>query len=135
VEAEAEVGPPEVDVRMRAAMRLPGGARGEIACSLRPQDAAEMELRAEGTRGRLRAVNVVAPQIGHRLELEVDGVRRAETLEGEPTFVGQLRAFVRAVEEGAPIPTDAADAVRTLRVIDAVYRASGLRLRGGDEAP
>ena len=37
----------------------------------------------------------------------------------------------RAVNNGESPPTDAGDSVRQLRLVDAVYRAEGLRVRGG----
>lgn len=36
---------------------------------------------------------------------------------------------VAAVRDGAPVLTDAADTVRTMTVIDAIYRAAGLPIR------
>jgi predicted dehydrogenase len=131
--AEAEVGPPDVDVTMRAELRFPSGARGEISCSMRPDAKLAMELVAEGERGHLRAVNPLAPQLGNLLEIETAGGREAGAVKGDPTYLCQLRAFVAAVRDGTPVPTDAADAVRNMRAIDAVYSAAGLRLRG--EAP
>ena len=45
---------------------------------------------------------------------------------GETSFVWQLRAFVAAINTGAPVETSAAHAVTTMRLIDDVYRAAGL---------
>ncbi len=50
---------------------------------------------------------------------------------GEPTYTRQHRAFLAAVREGAPIPTDGEDGVKNMAVIDAVYRAAGLAPRTG----
>jgi predicted dehydrogenase len=47
-----------------------------------------------------------------------------------PTYWFQLRAFQRAVREGAPFPTHVDDAIANMRVIDAVYEKSGLGPRG-----
>jgi predicted dehydrogenase len=41
----------------------------------------------------------------------------------------QLDAFVRAVQDGAPLPTSADDAVKNMAVIDAIYRAAGMEPR------
>jgi predicted dehydrogenase len=49
---------------------------------------------------------------------------------GDTTFAWQLRAFMAAVQEGAPYQTTAAHAVTTMRVIDDAYRAAGLPPRG-----
>jgi predicted dehydrogenase len=49
---------------------------------------------------------------------------------GESTYTHQLRAFAAAVLGGSPAPTGPDDAVANMRVIDAAYRAAGLRVRG-----
>jgi len=41
----------------------------------------------------------------------------------------QLEAFLRAVREGAPVPTGAEDAIANMTLIDAAYRAAGLEPR------
>jgi hypothetical protein len=38
-------------------------------------------------------------------------------------------ASTAAVEEGAPFPTTAVDAIRTMELIDAIYVAAGLPVR------
>jgi predicted dehydrogenase len=51
-------------------------------------------------------------------------------VKGEPTYDAQLRAFIGAVRERAPFPTTPRDAVLTMRLIDDIYRAAGLPVRG-----
>jgi predicted dehydrogenase len=48
---------------------------------------------------------------------------------GDTTYACQLRAFAAAIAGGEPVPTSAAHAVTTMRLIDDAYRASGLRPR------
>ena len=51
---------------------------------------------------------------------------------GDSTYVGQLRAFAAAIAAGQgsdPVPTSAAHAVVTMRLIDDAYRAAGLASR------
>jgi predicted dehydrogenase len=45
---------------------------------------------------------------------------------GDTTYTCQLRAFAAAIAGGEPVPTSAAHAVTTMRLIDDAYRASGL---------
>jgi predicted dehydrogenase len=45
---------------------------------------------------------------------------------GDTTYLGQLRAFAAAIAGGEPVPTSAAHAVITMRLIDDAYRAAGL---------
>jgi hypothetical protein len=51
-------------------------------------------------------------------------------VEKTSTYDHQLAAFIAAVRTGEPFPTNMADAIANMRVIDAVYRAAGLNLRG-----
>ena len=55
---------------------------------------------------------------------------RVERVRGDSSYTGQLRAFVERVRGGVPMPTDARDGVRNMRVIDAIYEKAGLPLRG-----
>jgi predicted dehydrogenase len=48
---------------------------------------------------------------------------------GESTYVYQLRAFAAAIASGEPVPTSAASALVTMRLIDDAYRAAGLAPR------
>ena len=44
----------------------------------------------------------------------------------------QLVAFIEAVRTGSPLPTGGEDAVLTMQLIDDVYRAAGLPVRGAE---
>jgi predicted dehydrogenase len=53
-----------------------------------------------------------------------------ERATGDTTsYTYQLRAFAAAITADGPVPTSAAQAVSTMRVIDAAYRAAGLARR------
>jgi len=78
--------------------------------------------------------NYVAPSHYHRLTVRAGGQTRREKVPGEPTYTHQLRAFADAVLRDGPILTDARDAVRTMSLIDDVYRAAGLEPRQGTVA-
>jgi hypothetical protein len=56
------------------------------------------------------------------------GTRR-EKFSRRATYDYQLEAFAAAVEDGAPFPTTAVDAIRTMELIDATYVAAGLPIR------
>ena len=129
VHATAVVGPPDVDVSLTAALRFPSGCTGEITGSMQP-GRIRAELTVTGTKGKLKLVNPVAPQLGHAIELTTDGTTTTETVTRRPTYAYQLDAFVAAVRDGASLVTGTDDAIKQMRVIDACYRAAGLRLRG-----
>ena len=60
-----------------------------------------------------------------------DGSVLADERGSEPsTYTEQLRAFAAAVAGGGDVPTSAAHAVTTMRLIDDAYRAAGLLPRG-----
>ncbi|HYB89807.1 MAG TPA: Gfo/Idh/MocA family oxidoreductase [Candidatus Binataceae bacterium] len=128
--ATARIGPPNIDVAMDIDLELNGGVSARVSCSM-AQDATLMILfTARGERGELNVVNPVAPHRGHQLTLKTADGEKKETVPGDATFTHQLRAFAAAVRGAAKFPTDGAAAVANMRVIDDVYRAAGLPLRG-----
>jgi predicted dehydrogenase len=128
--AEARLSSPGVDRWMRAELRFADGRTGRITCSLWSSTLLDISALVVGERGSLRVFNPVMPQLYHRLTVTTPAGRRREQVKGEGTYTCQLRAFVAAVTTGASIPTGADDAVKNMRVIDAVYRAAGLQPRG-----
>jgi len=131
VSARALESSPRVDRAMEAEVRFADGRTGRIECSLFSARLLKVRARVVGDEGELDVLNPVAPQIHHRLALRTATGMEVERFTREPTYAFQLRAFERAVREGASFPTDVDDAVANLRVIDAVYAASGLGPRGG----
>jgi predicted dehydrogenase len=78
-----------------------------------------------GTEGRIHVLNFVAPQFLHRLRVHTRAGSRSERVAGSPSYDYQLRAFVAAVRNGTALPTGPADAVANMRVIEAIYAATG----------
>ncbi len=130
VEARAKLRSPGVDRAMKATLRFPDGATGRVACSMWSRRLLSVSARVVGDAGRIKVFNFVAPHRYHRLTVASGGRRWHERVAGEPTYTSQLRAFVDAVTDGGPVLTPASDSVRTMRVIDDIYRAAGLRPRG-----
>jgi predicted dehydrogenase len=119
-----------IDRAMTAHYRFPSGASGRTDASMWSHRLLRIAAHVDGSRGRLRVLNYVAPQVFNRLKVTVDGRTTRERVKGEPSYDAQLRAFVAAVREGTPFPTTPRDAVVTMRLIDSVYRAAGLPSRG-----
>lgn len=128
--ARAWLRSPQVDRRLEASLRWPDGRSGRIVCGLLTGTIVRASLRVVGGDGELRVLNPLAPHLGHWLRVRGAQGRRSERVPGESTYTHQLRAFVAAVREGAAVPTGPDDAVANMRVIDAAYRAAGLRPRG-----
>jgi len=133
VQASAIEGPPGVDVSMEAQLAL--GAVGEtIVASSMVADQTRwpeaMAFRARGSAGELEVLNPMAPQLGNRIRAKFeDGSTVDEVVESATSYELQLRAFCRAVAGIEPALTGGADAIANMRVIDAVYVASGLGTR------
>ena len=130
VSAHAKLSSPGVDRRMEADLRFPDGRTGRVVCSLFSRSLLRLGARVLGDAGELRVFNPLAPHLHHRLVVKTRAGRRVERVAGDATYTCQLRAFRGAVQQGVAVPTDARDAVRNMRAIDAVYRAAGLPLRG-----
>ena len=128
--AEAVEGPPDVDMRLTTHLRFSTGATGTATGSMMKGDTYQADLIAEGTRGTLTVNNPLVPHMGHEIKLEADGETNTETLTKRTTYDFQLDAFVRALETGERLPTDAEDAVKQMRLIDNAYRAAGMKPRG-----
>ena len=62
--------------------------------------------------------------------VETDGGSESESVPGKSTYFYQLEAFVEAVRTGGVVPTGVHDAVLNMKALDAIYLASGLKLRG-----
>jgi predicted dehydrogenase len=130
--ARAEQGARHVDVTMEAELLFPSGVRGKMLTSMADHWSYSTTLEVVGERGRLHAKNPLAPHGGHELTLEIDGERTSEQVDagGPTTFRHQLVAFVKAHQSHAALPTMGQDSINNMRLIDAVYLAAGLPVRG-----
>ncbi len=129
--AEARLIRPQVDRLMSADFRFADGRAGHMICALLSARLLRLGAVVHGTEGELRVSFPFLPHIMHRLTVRSQQGLRHEHLEGNTTYSYQLRAFARAVRDGTPVLTSAADAIANMRVIDAVYEHAGLCLRGG----
>jgi predicted dehydrogenase len=124
---------PQVDRRMEARYRFADGRSAATLCSMWSRTLLKISLRIEGERGEVRVFNPIAPHLYNRVTLRTPTGTSSERVAGEATYTCQLRAFVEHVRNGTPVPTGPDDAVANMRVIDAVYRAAGLKVRGARE--
>jgi predicted dehydrogenase len=121
---------PRIDRAMTAQFSFTGGATGEIRASMWSSTLLRVQARAVGEHGTLTVTNFAAPQVWSRFTVTVDGRRRRERFGGEPTYVHQLRAFAAAVRGEPANLTPPSDSIATMSLIDDIYRAAGLPLRG-----
>jgi predicted dehydrogenase len=128
VRAQARTLSPQVDRWMEADFAFADGRAARMTCSLLSTSLLRLSVRVVGAGGEMHALNPILPHLWHRLTVCTAAGTRHERLAGESTYTCQLRAFVQAVRAGEP--TDAADAIANMQVIDAVYQKAGLALRG-----
>jgi predicted dehydrogenase len=130
VAARAKLHSPAVDRAMSASFRFPGGVLGRMTASLWSGQLLRLDAKAVGDRGVMRVFNFISPQRYNRLTVRSDGYIRHERVRGESSYTHQLRAFAAAVLHGDPVLTTPEDAVANMLVIDAVYQAAELPVRG-----
>jgi predicted dehydrogenase len=149
------LGPGEPDVTAALAdpyQRVPGrgpdraGAAADRAMAVRlvyPDDATawfesaftlDGEFRADVhvscQHGHVRVRDFIRAHWGHLVAIRNGSVIADERGSGDSTYTWQLRAFAAAIADGTPVPTSAAHAVTTMRLIDDAYYAAGLLPRG-----
>lgn len=121
-----------VDRAMTAWFSYPSGATGRTDASLWSRRVFGISAHVDGTRGRMRVFNYVVPHFYNSLTVRIDGRRTRERVRGDSSYVAQLRRFLAGVREGADVITTPRDALVTMRLLDDIYRAAGLPLRGID---
>ncbi len=132
VRATARLARPNVDRHMVAELQFPDGCTGRITCSLFSSTLLKLQAIVRGDRGELRVFNPFAPHFAHRITVRTPAGTRRERVPGHATYSHQLRAFVDAVRHGHQTPTDPADSIANMAVIDAIYDRAGLLRRGAD---
>ncbi|MCH5670824.1 Gfo/Idh/MocA family protein [Streptomyces gilvus] len=121
-------GAPGVDEWLDAELEFPNGATGSARCHM-AYDELEMSCRIIGTEGEVSAPNFVLPQLDDRVVVRTARGERTERLGTRSSYTYQLEAFAARVRGGAPLPLGPKDAVATMTLIDACYRAAGFEPR------
>ncbi|MCB1644446.1 MAG: Gfo/Idh/MocA family oxidoreductase [Pseudomonadales bacterium] len=127
--ATAITGPDRVDVMLSTELQI-----DDIAVTttgdMRPGTRTAAYIEVQGSRGSMRVINPLAPQMGHAIITDIDGEKHTFTTDRRTSYCYQLDAFLAAVTGASPIATGAEDAVRQMALTDACYLAAGLPLRG-----
>ena len=126
IRAKAETGPKNIDIAMDVDLELASGVTARMSCAMKKDSPLAATFVARGELGELRVINPIAPHRGHQLTVKTSAGEKNESVPGDSTFTYQLRAFVKAVRGEASFPTDGAEGIVNMRVIDDVYRAAGL---------
>ncbi|GAA3050058.1 Gfo/Idh/MocA family oxidoreductase [Streptomyces glomeratus] len=127
---------PRIDRAMTAELAFPKGVTGRVRASMWSRRLLSIRARAIGTDGELNVTNFAMPQLYHQVTIRAPRgsggqvVRRERVPRNPSSYARQLEAFAAAVLDGGPVITSARDAVATMGVLDGIYRAGGLPLRG-----
>lgn len=128
--ARAKLHGPGVDRLLKAELEFADGRTGAVTGGLLSAHLLSIAAKVTGSQGAMEITNFVMPQYWHRLTIRTSQGKRTERVGKHPSSYGaQLRVFANAVLNGGPVLTDVADAVATMRVIDACYAAAGLPRR------
>ena len=128
--ATAKLASEGVDRAMTAEVRFPSGAEGRLNCSLWSSKVAKIAAHVKLEGGEIRVLNPVVPQFFHGFKWrKTGGAWVKERFPKKPTYEYQLEAFRDAVVDGKSFITTTGEAVKTMKVIDAVYRAAGMQPR------
>jgi predicted dehydrogenase len=131
VSAEAKLKGPKVDRAMVAELAFPSGATGRIHCSMWSSSVLKLGAKVVGDKGVMKVRNFTMPHLLGKLTVSTDAGTRSEAATKDRTYVRQLDAFCRSVLHGDDTNlTPPSDSVTTMEIIDAVYAAAGLPLRG-----
>ncbi|HUO88020.1 MAG TPA: Gfo/Idh/MocA family oxidoreductase [Rhizomicrobium sp.] len=104
------------------------GVPATLAASMKPERFGAT-ARLEGERGTLEIQNFVAPQIGCRFSVTVDGRTREEPTAGPATYVAQLAELGDVLLRGKRQLISNADSLANMAAIDAIYAKAGVDRR------
>ena len=130
ITAEAELGSLGADETIRAELEFPSGVRGRVETSMTEGVALTQSFRVEAERGTLEVTGVVFPSRGHSIRQVIDGLPGTSTVASAETYDHQLAAVHEALRSGARLPTEDADPVGNMAVIDAIYASAGVARPG-----
>ncbi|WP_322412202.1 Gfo/Idh/MocA family oxidoreductase [Microbacterium invictum] len=121
---------PRVDLETDFVLAFDRGGTARVRASFLGDDEGRMHLHVVGSTATLHATSVIVPQWGATLCVTADDDilidEKADVTES--SYAAQLRHLVETLPDG-PSPFRAADAVRTMELVDDVYRAAGLHPR------
>lgn len=128
--ARAWMHSPQVDRAVKADLTFANGITGHIHCSMWSTHLFNLGAKIIGDKGQVTIRNPYVPQLYNRISVRTAAGTRHEHPTRTPTYNYQLDAFVQAIQNRTPFPTNMQDAIANMHVIDDIYRAIGLQVRG-----
>ena len=117
-----------VDSELSADVSFPSGATAHFHSSFTVPEMT-FTMKIEGSSGSAFAHNFCISSLDDRITITTGGETRVENLGVKSSYTYQLEAFLAHIHEGAPIHTDADDAVVQSEFMDACYDKAGFPLR------
>jgi len=131
MKVQAEMAFDQIDSFMHAEMSFPGGTQGTIECSLLNHRGSKILI--EGTKGTISG-NEPFSSTGYEFEVALENtyprIENLRTPSEKTTYYFQLQALYNGIMNGTPLETNPDDAIGNMRVIDAIYKKAGLKIRG-----
>jgi predicted dehydrogenase len=121
------------DRSLAARLAFSGGTTGWFESSFTRDGEFRADLHVVCEDGLVHLDNFIFPHKARLVATKDGAVVADETGTEETTYVYQLRAFAAAIAGGDPVPTTAAHAAVTMRLIDDAYRVAGLAVRPAGE--
>ena len=113
-----------VDVSTKTELDF-AGVPATLSCSMKPERFGAT-LRLTGANGSLEILNFVAPQLGCRFTVTIDGKTREELTAGPATYVAQLAELGDVLLRGKAQLITNADSLGNMAAIDAIYAKAGV---------
>jgi predicted dehydrogenase len=113
-------------------LAFPGGATGWFESAFTRDGGFRADLHVICENGLVHLDNFIFPHRGRLLAVRHGAAPADEAGGAETSYVYQLQAFAAAIADGDPVPTSAAHAAVTMRLIDDAYHAAGLAVRPAD---
>ncbi|MRI33450.1 oxidoreductase [Endozoicomonas sp. OPT23] len=129
-QAKASLKGAEIDRHMETHLSWPNGTTARTSNSLWSWKLVSLKLEVEGENGKLYIKNPYLPQLFHKLVVFNSKGKTLEKLKAESTYFYQLEEFCRRINERDFSPESHQDSIENMRLIDSIYRAAGLKLRG-----
>jgi predicted dehydrogenase len=118
------------DRAMAVRLNFASGATGWFESAFTRDGDFRADVHVSCERGTVWVRDFIRAHGGHLVAARNGSVLADERGSGDTTYIEQLRVFAGAVVSGSSVPTSAAHAVITMRLIDDAYRAAGLLPRG-----
>ncbi len=131
IEAKAGLYGDKIDRWMDTRLDIGNGAIARVFVGMRAKRSPfSVSMKITGERGSISLLNFIKPEVYHRLIVKTDRMKRRETVYGDSTYKTQLQAFAAAIRGDGDVVTNTEDGLNNQRVLDAIYQAAGLPLRG-----